>query len=65
MDVRRGRPADADAIADAFIPSFESLVFLPMLHTHEEHRTQGEVRGDDAVCLPPVGRGTERIQVGG
>ena len=28
----------ADAIADAFIPSFESLTFLPMLHTHEEHR---------------------------
>ena len=38
MDVRRGRPADADAISDAFIPSFESLTFLPMLHTHEEHR---------------------------
>ena len=38
MDVRRAGPADAEAIAEAFIPSFESLTFLPMLHTHDEHR---------------------------
>ena len=38
MDVRRAGPADADAIAEAFIPSFESLTFLPRLHTHDEHR---------------------------
>ena len=38
MDVRRARPDDAVAIAEVFIPSFESLSFLPMLHTHDEHR---------------------------
>ena len=38
MSIRPARPEDAAAIADVFIPSFESLTFLPMLHTHEEHR---------------------------
>jgi GNAT superfamily N-acetyltransferase len=36
--VRPARPDDAAAIAEVFIPSFESLTFLPMLHTHAEHR---------------------------
>ena len=59
MDVRRGRPADADAIADAFIPSFESLTFLPMLHTHEEHRAHVRERllGEQEVWVAePEGR---------
>jgi GNAT superfamily N-acetyltransferase len=35
---RPARPDDAAAIAAVFIPSFESLTFLPVLHTHDEHR---------------------------
>jgi GNAT superfamily N-acetyltransferase len=38
MELKRAGPDDADAVADVFIPSFESLTFLPALHTHEEHR---------------------------
>ena len=38
MQIRRAGPSDAEAIADVFIPSFESLTFLPMLHTHDEDR---------------------------
>ena len=38
MEVRRAWPDDAAAVADVFIPSFESLTFLPTLHTHDEHR---------------------------
>ena len=36
--IRRARPEDADAIAETFTASFETLLgFLPNLHTHEEH----------------------------
>jgi putative acetyltransferase len=38
VDVRPARPDDAAAIAEVFIPSFESLTFLPTLHSHDEHR---------------------------
>jgi ribosomal protein S18 acetylase RimI-like enzyme len=38
MEVRLAEPEDAEAVADVFIPSFESLTFLPMLHSHDEHR---------------------------
>ena len=38
MDVRRAETGDADAIADVFVASFESLDFLPRLHTPAEHR---------------------------
>jgi ribosomal protein S18 acetylase RimI-like enzyme len=38
VQIRRAGPSDADAIADVFIPSFESLTFLPKLHTHDEDR---------------------------
>ena len=38
MQIRRAGPSDAEAIADVFIPSFESLTFLPQLHTHDEDR---------------------------
>lgn len=38
MKVRRAGPSDARAVAEVFIPSFESLDFLPRLHTHDEHR---------------------------
>jgi GNAT superfamily N-acetyltransferase len=38
VELRRAGPGDGDAVADVFIPSFESLTFLPTLHTHEEHR---------------------------
>lgn len=38
MEIRQAEPGDADAVADVFIPSLESLTFLPRLHTHEEHR---------------------------
>ncbi len=53
MDVRRGMPADAGAIADAFIPSFESLTFLPRLHSHEEHRAhiRDTVLGEQEVWV--------------
>ena len=36
--IRRSRPDDTEAIADAFAASLESLSFLPRLHTREEHR---------------------------
>jgi hypothetical protein len=38
VEVRRAGLDDPDAVADVFIPSFESLTFLPTLHTHDEHR---------------------------
>jgi ribosomal protein S18 acetylase RimI-like enzyme len=38
VEVRVARQDDAPAIADVFINSFESLDFLPALHTHDEHR---------------------------
>jgi len=38
LQVRRAAPGDADAVAAVFTPSFESLTFLPRLHTHDEHR---------------------------
>ena len=37
--IRRARPDDADALAETFIASFETLLrFLPDLHTRDEHR---------------------------
>ena len=37
--IRRARPEDADALAQTFTASFETLLtFLPNLHSHEEHR---------------------------
>ena len=36
--IRRALPEDADAIAETFIASLETLTFLPTLHTHDEHR---------------------------
>jgi ribosomal protein S18 acetylase RimI-like enzyme len=38
MEVRLAGPEEAEEVADVFIPSFESLTFLPMLHSHDEHR---------------------------
>ena len=38
MQIRRAGPSDAEAIADVFIPSFESLTFLPQIHTHDQTR---------------------------
>jgi GNAT superfamily N-acetyltransferase len=38
LTIRAARPADAVAVADVFIASFESLDFLPRLHSHEEQR---------------------------
>jgi ribosomal protein S18 acetylase RimI-like enzyme len=38
MEVRLAGPADAEAVAEVLILSFESLTFLPMLHSHDEHR---------------------------
>ena len=35
---RQATPADADAIAAVFSPSFRLLAFLPMLHTVDEDR---------------------------
>jgi GNAT superfamily N-acetyltransferase len=43
MEVRLAGRADAEAVADVFIPSFETLTFLPVLHTHDE--TRAFVRG--------------------
>ena len=37
MQIRRAGPSDAEAIAAVFTPSFESLTFLPQLHTHDQH----------------------------
>jgi ribosomal protein S18 acetylase RimI-like enzyme len=34
--IRPARPGDADAVAEVFIASFDTLTFLPMLHTDEE-----------------------------
>jgi GNAT superfamily N-acetyltransferase len=36
--IRRAQPEEAEAIADTFVASLESLTFLPRLHTLEEHR---------------------------
>lgn len=37
--IRRARPEDADAIAETFNASFDTLLtFLPDVHTHEERR---------------------------
>ena len=38
MEVRLAGPEEAEEVADVFIPSFEGLTFLPMLHSHDEHR---------------------------
>ena len=38
MEIRRARAADAASVAEVFIASFETLDFLPRLHTHAEHR---------------------------
>ena len=38
MQVRRAGPSDAEVIADVFIPSFESLTFLPRIHSHDQDR---------------------------
>src|SRR5882762_6240104 len=35
--IRRAGPEDAEAIAELFERSFGTLMFLPVLHTHEEH----------------------------
>jgi GNAT superfamily N-acetyltransferase len=42
VQIRRAGASDAEAIADVFIPSFESLSFLPQIHTHDE--TRGHIR---------------------
>jgi ribosomal protein S18 acetylase RimI-like enzyme len=34
--IRPARPGDADAVAEVFIASFDTLTFLPTLHTDEE-----------------------------
>jgi ribosomal protein S18 acetylase RimI-like enzyme len=36
--IRRAEPKDAEAIADTFVAALESLVFLPAIHTAEDHR---------------------------
>jgi ribosomal protein S18 acetylase RimI-like enzyme len=36
MVIRPARPEDADAVAQVFIASFDTLTFLPKLHTSEE-----------------------------
>jgi GNAT superfamily N-acetyltransferase len=36
--IRRATVADADGVADVFVPSFAGLTFLPKLHTDEETR---------------------------
>jgi GNAT superfamily N-acetyltransferase len=38
VELRRAGPVDAEAVAEVFIASFETLTFLPTLHTHDEHR---------------------------
>jgi ribosomal protein S18 acetylase RimI-like enzyme len=34
--IRRARPRDAGAVAEVFIASFDTLTFLPKLHSNEE-----------------------------
>ena len=36
MRIRPAQPGDADAVAEVFIASFDTLTFLPKLHTDEE-----------------------------
>jgi putative acetyltransferase len=37
--IRLSRPEDAEAIADTFVASLDTLLtFLPDIHTHDEHR---------------------------
>jgi GNAT superfamily N-acetyltransferase len=40
--IRRATVADADAVADVFIPSFAGLTYLPRLHTEDD--TRGWIR---------------------
>jgi ribosomal protein S18 acetylase RimI-like enzyme len=36
LRIRAARPRDADAVAEVFIASFDTLTFLPKLHSNEE-----------------------------
>lgn len=37
--IRRATAADADAVADVYVPSFRSLSFLPAVHSDDEVRS--------------------------
>ena len=52
--IRRARPEDTEAIADAFAASLESLSFLPRIHTPEEHITVADLEGMVEVTLALV-----------
>ena len=58
MQIRRAGPSDAEAIADVYIPSFESLTFLPRLHTHDEVRAfiRGVIAGEEVWVAEDEGR---------
>jgi GNAT superfamily N-acetyltransferase len=57
VEVRLAGPDDADAVAEVFIASFETLTFLPMLHTHEQTRAfiRGVVFEKDEVWVAEDG----------
>jgi GNAT superfamily N-acetyltransferase len=59
--IRRATADDVEKIVAIFEPSFATLDFLPMLHTHEEHLAWFErrLREDEAYLL---GRGFAVLQ---
>jgi ribosomal protein S18 acetylase RimI-like enzyme len=58
VEVRLARPEDAEAVAEVFIASFETLTFLPMLHSHGEHRAfvRDLVEKDEVWVAEDAGR---------
>ncbi|MGZ4390470.1 MAG: N-acetyltransferase family protein [Gaiellaceae bacterium] len=58
MEVRLAGPDDADAVAEVFTASFETLSFLPMLHIHAQHRAfiGGLIEKDEAWVAEDGGR---------
>jgi GNAT superfamily N-acetyltransferase len=58
MEVRPAGAEDAEAVAEVFTASFESLTFLPMLHSHEEHRAfiRGVLDRDEVWVAEENGR---------
>lgn len=58
MRVRRAIAEDGADVADVFIRAFESLTFVPALHTHAEHRdfVRGLLARDEVWVAEDAGR---------
>ncbi len=58
MEVRVAGPADAEAVGEVFAASFETLTFLPILHSHDDLRAfaGGLVEKDEVWVAEDAGR---------